>query len=161
MSKLPIPRNFAINDYFARIGYTDRANIDIVTLKNIMRLQLCAIPFENIDVWKYKKIVSLDTGDIVQKLVYSKRGGYCYELNGLFCMALEALGFEYEILGARPRFNYTTRRPKTHMIVVVRLDGKEYMCDLGFGGYGIREPIDLTMSGCEIDQNGDKVKLSV
>lgn len=160
MPKIPMPAKFSLADYFARTGFTQTPTVDIATLKDIMTSQLRSIPFENIDVWKYKKTVSLATEDIFKKLVHTKRGGYCYELNGLFCMVLEELGFPYEMLGARPRFNYHRRRPKTHMVVLVTVKEKQYLCDLGFGGYGIREPIDLSVLDMDIMQNGDVFRLT-
>lgn len=154
-----MPSNFSLPDYLARIGYAQTPQTDIKTLKELMVCQLYTIPFENADVWKYRKTVSLDTADIFEKLVHKKRGGYCYELNGLFCMALEQLGFAYEMLGVRPRFNYHRRRPKTHMAILVHIGDKQYICDLGFGGYGIREPVDLSILDTDIEQNGDIFKL--
>jgi len=57
-------------------------------------------------------------------------------------MALRALGFEYYFAAARP-MTYAERRPKTHMVVVVKLEGEKYLCDCGFGGYGLRAPIKI------------------
>jgi N-hydroxyarylamine O-acetyltransferase len=92
--------------------------------------------------------------DIVQKIVYDGRGGYCYELNGLFAMALEALSFEYYFAAARP-MTYAERRPKTHMVVVVKLGDEKYICDCGFGGYGLRAPIKLAERAEEL-QDGER-----
>jgi N-hydroxyarylamine O-acetyltransferase len=67
--------------------------------------------------------------DIADKLLRQRRGGYCYELNGLFTMALEALGMTYRFVAARPMF-YPARRPKTHMAVIAEVDGRQWLCDL-------------------------------
>ena len=108
--------NFDISTYFKRINYTGPAAADTGTLHALMRHQLFAIPFENLDV-QAGKIVSLAPDDIADKLLTQGRGGYCYEVNGLFAMALEALGIPYRFVAARPMF-YPVRRPKTHMALI-------------------------------------------
>jgi N-hydroxyarylamine O-acetyltransferase len=118
-----------------------------------MQKQLRSIPFENTEV-QAGRIPSLKAEDIVQKIVYDGRGGYCYELNGLFTMALEALSFEYYFAAARP-MTYAERRPKTHMVVVVKLGDEKYLCDCGFGGYGLRAPIKLAERAEEL-QDGER-----
>ena len=108
--------SFDLSLYFRRIGYSGPAAADTATLHALMRHQLFAIPFENLDV-QAGKIVSMEPDDIANKLLRLRRGGYCYELNGLFTMALEALGIAWRFVAARPMF-YPARRPKTHMAVV-------------------------------------------
>jgi N-hydroxyarylamine O-acetyltransferase len=61
-----------------------------------------------------------------------------------FQFALEALGIPYRFVAARP-MTYAVRRLKTHVAIIASIDGAEWLCDLGFGGYGIREPIDLAI----------------
>jgi N-hydroxyarylamine O-acetyltransferase len=150
--------NFSLLDYFARIGYSGPAKADRATLDALMRHQLFAVPFENLDV-QAKKVVSLVPEDIVEKIVHRKRGGYCYEVNGLFAMALEALGIPYRFVAARPMF-YPARRPRTHMAVIASVEGERWLCDLGFGSYGIRAPMSLERLDTEIAQDDDRFKLS-
>jgi N-hydroxyarylamine O-acetyltransferase len=145
--------NFILSEYFARIGFDKEANSELETLKAVMSAQLCSVPFENTEV-QAGRIPSLKPEDIVQKIVYDKRGGYCYELNGLFAMALKSLGFEYYFAAARP-MTYAERRPKTHMVVIVTLGNEKYLCDCGFGGYGLRAPIRLA-NGFEMLQDGER-----
>lgn len=150
--------NFVIQNYFDRIGYRGDAKADIATVANMMRCQLFSVPFENIDV-QAGKIISLVPEKIVEKILNNNRGGYCYEVNGLFAMALEVLGIQYQFVAARPMF-YPVRRPKTHMAIVLKLDGEEWLCDLGFGSYGIRAPIRLNLIDTEIKQDFDTFLLS-
>jgi N-hydroxyarylamine O-acetyltransferase len=145
--------NFNLQDYLTRIGYQGQPSTDIATLNALMRCQLFSVPFENLDV-QAGKVVSMVPEEIVEKLVYRQRGGYCYEVNGLFAMALQALGFEYQLVAARPMF-YPVRRPKTHMAIVVQLDQQAWLCDLGFGSYGIRAPMALAALDCEVMQDHD------
>ena len=149
--------NFILDDYLQRIGYQPDAARNLATLRGLMRAQLFSVPFENLDV-QAGKIVSMVAEDIVEKIVYRKRGGYCYEVNGLFAMALAALGFEYTLIGARPMF-YPTRRAKTHMVLAVHLEGQDWLCDLGFGSFGIRAPLSLSSGDQVIQQDDDFFKI--
>jgi len=129
-----------------------------LSLRTIMRQQLFKIPFENLDI-QSGKVVSLAPEDIVDKIVFRRRGGYCYELNGLFAMALESLGIEYTFIAARP-MPHPIKHPKTHIAILAAVGGKQWLCDLGFGSFGIREPIDIELVDCDIWQDNDQFKLS-
>jgi N-hydroxyarylamine O-acetyltransferase len=150
--------NFDLQPYFSRIGFDGAASADFATLKRMMRCQLFSVPFENLDV-QAGKVVSLVPEEIYRKIVERQRGGYCYEVNGLFAMALDALGFSYRFVAARP-MTYPVRRPKTHMAIVAAIEGEQWLCDLGFGSYGIREPVNLNWIDREIRQDFDTFKLS-
>lgn len=150
--------NFTLDRYFERIGYQGNAKADPSTLKALMRSQLFSVPFENLDV-QAGKIVSLVPEEIVEKILGHRRGGYCYEVNGLFAMALESLGISYQFIAARPMF-YPVRRPRTHMAIVAKVEGEMWLCDLGFGSYGIREPMRLSMLDTEVRQDNDFYMLS-
>ncbi len=150
--------NFDLQAYFSRIGFQGAASADFATLKSMMRCQLFTVPFENLDV-QNGKIVSLVPEEIYTKIVDRQRGGYCYEVNGLFAMALDALGIPHRFVAARP-MTYPVRRPKTHMAVVATIDGSQWLCDLGFGSYGIREPVNMNDLDREIMQDFDTFRLS-
>lgn len=149
--------NFDIADYFQRIGFAGAAENNLPSLIAIMRAQLQSVPFENLDV-QAGKIVSIVPEDIVNKIVYNSRGGYCYEVNSLFAMALTALGFKYELIGARPMF-YPWRRPKSHMVLVVKIGEERWLCDTGFGSFGLRAPIGLHQLGQVIQQDNETFML--
>lgn len=149
--------NFILQEYFNRIAYQGAARADIATVHDLMRCQLFTVPFENLDV-QAGKIVSLAPEDIVEKLVKRNRGGYCFELNGLFAMALQALGIPYRFVAARPML-YAEKRPKTHMAILVYLDGEAWLCDLGFGSYGIRAPMRLDRLNVQTSQDYDSFML--
>lgn len=150
--------NFNLNDYFHRINYSGSTSADAATLHAIMRQQLFTIPFENLDV-QAGKIVSLIPEEITDKILHHGRGGYCYEVNGLFAMALEKLAIPYRFVAARPMF-YPARRPKTHMAIVAEVEGRQWLCDLGFGSYGIRAPLALDKLDTDIEQDFDRFRLS-
>jgi N-hydroxyarylamine O-acetyltransferase len=150
-------QNFILADYLQRIDFTGAAALNPDTLCQLMRCQLRAIPFENLDV-QAGKIVSIVPEDIVNKIVYGQRGGYCYEVNSLFAMALAALGFEYDLIGARPMF-YPQRRPRSHMVLMVKLGEERWLCDTGFGSFGLRAPVGLHQVGQVIQQDNETFML--
>lgn len=150
--------NFQLESYLKRIGYKGSLDRNAETLTKLMRAQLFSVAFENLDV-QAGKIVSLVPEQIVDKIIGQGRGGYCYEVNGLFAMALQALGFSYKFIACRPMF-YPVRRPKTHMIVLVEADGEQWICDLGFGSYGIRAPIALSSLEQIQQQDFDQFRLT-
>ena len=153
---------FSISAYLNRIDSVGEVSPTFACLNAIMNAQLRNIPFENLDV-QAGKIISIEPKDIYNKIVNQNRGGYCYEVNGIFSMALSAIGFEYQYVAARPMY-YPVKRPKTHMAIIVKIDGNKYLCDLGFGSYGIRAPILIdekrAIDGYEIVQGFDKYRLS-
>ncbi|MDR3390735.1 MAG: arylamine N-acetyltransferase [Sulfuriferula sp.] len=149
--------NFVLQNYLDRIGYQGDAKADIATVTEMMRCQLFTVPFENLDV-QAGKVVSLIPEEIAEKIISRNRGGYCYEVNGLFAMALDALGIPYQFVAARPMF-YPVKRPKTHMAIVLTLNNEAWLCDLGFGSYGIRAPMRLDLLNVEVRQDGDTFKL--
>ena len=150
--------NFDLPTYLQRIGYTGHSAGDTTTLHSLMRQQLFTVPFENLDV-QAGKVVSLVPEDIANKILQQGRGGYCYEVNGLFAMALQALDIPYQFVAARPMF-YPARRPKTHMAVIAEVEGRRWLCDLGFGSYGIRAPMDLELLDINIEQDSDTFLLT-
>ncbi len=150
--------NFSLPAYLERIVYRGETKADLPTLFSLMRHQLFAVPFENLDV-QAGKIISLVPEEIVDKIVQRHRGGYCYEVNGIFSMALHALGIPYRYVAARPMF-YPARRPRTHMALIATVEGVEWLCDLGFGSYGLRAPIRIDTFDTEVRQDHDTFMLT-
>lgn len=151
--------NFDLDTYFRRIGYAGDVRPDIATVSTLMRRQLFTVPFENLDV-QAGKIVSMVPEEIADKILRQDRGGYCYEVNGLFAMALDALGICYRFVAARPMF-YPVRRPRTHMAIVAEIDGTQWLCDLGFGSYGIRAPMNIDALDVDVVQDSDTFRLTM
>jgi N-hydroxyarylamine O-acetyltransferase len=134
--------------YLERIDQpTGSASVD--TLHRLHAAHVRTIPFENVDV-----VLGTHPGlelDVIQaKLVGRQRGGYCYEHALLFAAVLETLGFEVERRVARVQPHKSG--PKTHMNLLVRIDGEEWLADVGFGA-GILHPMPLK-DGAVVDQAG-------
>lgn len=156
--------NFDLALYARRIGLPQlpqAADFDAAALQQMMQAQLRNVTFENLDV-QAGKIVSLVPEEIVSKIIgnngQAQRGGYCYELNGLFAMALTALQIPYFFVACRPMF-YPMRRPKTHMALIVTIGTEQYLCDLGFGSYGMRAPLALSQVNVPQQQDFDQFRL--
>ncbi len=109
---------------------------------------MASIPFENLDPQRGFP-VSLEPEDLERKLVYDRRGGYCFEQNLLLKAALEALGAEVEPMLARVRFGAPpgTIRPRSHLVLRVRADGESWHADVGFGAGTLLEPLPFGPGG--------------
>jgi N-hydroxyarylamine O-acetyltransferase len=83
----------------------------------------------------------LDFASLYQRIVVQRRGGYCFEQNGLFFEILEELGFDVELYLARVIYNQDTHPGLTHRITMVELQGRRYILDVGFGPLGPRIPV--------------------
>ncbi|MGV3741349.1 MAG: arylamine N-acetyltransferase family protein [Burkholderiaceae bacterium] len=131
-------------DYLRRIGYEGPLDTSLDVLQRLHSLHMQSIPFENLSPFTGRE-VRLDLQSLVEKLVHQKRGGYCYEQNLLFRHVLETLGFRVTSLAARVRLNVPddVLTPRSHMLLLVHLDGADYVVDTGFGGMTPTAPLQL------------------
>ena len=121
-----------IEAYLKRIRYRGPMQPSVETLRDIHRAHLYTVPFENLDIHLGRPIV-LDDGALFEKVVTRRRGGFCYELNGLFCALLRELGFEVAMLCAQvARSGGGFGPPFDHMTLMVQLD-RPWIADVGFG----------------------------
>jgi N-hydroxyarylamine O-acetyltransferase len=128
--------------YLARIEYKGDRRPTADTLRELHRFHATHVPFENLDIL-LGKTINLDLADLEAKIVHGRRGGYCFEQNALFAAALEKLGFAVTRLAARVRLGASRVTPRTHMVLMVEADGQPWLVDVGFGGWGLIEPIPL------------------
>ncbi len=127
--------------YLRRINYAGPLDRSLRTLRMLHRAHLLAIPYENLDVQSGVPL-SLDAGALFEKIVERKRGGWCYEMNGLFAWALRHLGFDISLVGgAANRKERGSDAEMSHLAVLVHLD-QTYLADVGFGN-GPIVPIPL------------------
>lgn len=143
-----------LDAYLERIGQT-RSEPSITALHALHQAHVRTIPFENLDP-AIGRSPRLDLGSITAKLVRRSRGGYCYEHGLLFAAALECLGYEVSRRASRVYPDSTGAR--THMNVVVRIDGSDFLADVGFGA-SIMHPMPLR-DGTVVDQAGWKHRLT-
>ena len=159
-----------LDAYCARIGYAGARESDLETLRALARLHVAAIPFEAIDVLLGRG-VDLDPQAVDAKLIGARRGGYCFEQNSLFKRALTATGFTVSALLARPRWNRPLDEPRaqTHMALTVRLEGVDWLVDVGFGVCMLTAPVRWASRQVEntdyepvrLSPVGDEVRLEV
>lgn len=139
-----------LDAYFQRIGYAGPRSPDLETLQGIAFAQATTIPFENLDVLAGIPI-SLELGQIEEKLVTRRRGGYCFEQNPLLASALTELGFAVQYLSARVWYNNFEGKtpPRTHVFLRVDLAGVPWLADCGVGGSTPMGPMRLDQVGVE------------
>jgi N-hydroxyarylamine O-acetyltransferase len=131
-----------LDGYLNRIGVHGVPRADLAGLKQLHEAHVASIPFENLDILLGRGI-RLDIDSLRAKLIDGQRGGYCFEQNTLFGTILASVGFEVATLEARVRVNATAVRPRTHMVLAVTIEGREWLADVGFGGEGPIEPVPM------------------
>ena len=129
-----------LDAYLARIGYGGSLEPTLETLRDLHRAHLLSIAYENLDIHLGRPL-SLNETEIFDKLVTHRRGGWCFEMNGLFAWALRELGFAVTLLGATVERVGSAVRKTDHLALSVALD-EPYLCDVGFGD-GLLEPLPL------------------
>jgi N-hydroxyarylamine O-acetyltransferase len=118
--------------YLKRIDYRGSIVPSAQTLRELQQAHLLAVPFENLSIHSAEPIV-LDDDSLFQKVVVRRRGGFCYELNGLFAALLRALGFKVAMLSARVANAEGSFGPDfDHMTLMVTLE-ERWLADVGFG----------------------------
>ncbi len=128
--------------FLDRIGYAGGLEPTLDTLRAVHRAYLLAVPYENYDI-HLGRTVPLSVARAFDKIVGQRRGGWCYEMNGLLGWALRELGFEaWHASGAVNRAARGDLANDNHLIILVRLEGELWLCDAGFGN-GLLEPIPL------------------
>lgn len=141
-----------VQQYLERIGYSGPPNVSIDTLRDLHRAHMLAVPFENLDIHLGRRI-ELSLGALFAKIVERRRGGFCYELNGLFAELLRRIGFDVTMISAGvaradggfgPEFD--------HMALMVKLN-ETWLIDVGFGD-SFLEPIRLDESVVSQDTTG-------
>jgi N-hydroxyarylamine O-acetyltransferase len=143
----PAPRDRAplLERYLARIGYKGPVAPTLEVLAALQAAHIAAIPFEAIDALTG---VGIDIGAeaVAAKLIDRRRGGYCFEQNGLFLRVLKAIGFEAEAMLGRVRWMLPgdgPATPRTHQVVLVTLDGRPWLADVGFGAAVPPQPLAM------------------
>lgn len=129
--------------YLERLNYSGTIRPTEEDLAALHGAQIYSIPFENFDICLGRQI-SLEPAALCHKLIQGSRGGYCFELNGLFLMALGWFGFDARPLLARVHLTGTPSG-RGHQISLVNIEGRQWIADVGFGQHGLRYPIPLEL----------------
>ena len=130
-----------ISKYLERINYQGHLAADWQCLSNLHFAHLLAVPFEDLDI-HWGNPLSLTDENLFNKVVQRKRGGFCYELNYLFSLLLQELGFEVRLLAAQVHGkNGALGDPFDHMALLVN---DRWLADVGFGGSSFLHPLSLS-----------------
>jgi N-hydroxyarylamine O-acetyltransferase len=140
--------------YLKRVGVTGPAAGDAAGLRTLHRAHQLTVPFENLSIHLAEPI-SLDEPDLIDKIVRRRRGGFCYELNGVFALLLEALGAQVSRVAARVFGEAGLSPPFDHLALIVRpADGSgPWLADVGFGSHS-DYPLLLDTRGDQDDPAG-------
>lgn len=138
-----------IKAYLERINYHGSLEPTAETLRGLQVAHLLTVPFENLSIHAREPIV-LEDEALFTKIVEHRRGGFCYEANGLFAALLRALGYEVVMLSAEVANAEGGFGPDfDHMTLMVTLE-QRWLVDVGFGD-SFREPLLL-------DERGEQVQ---
>lgn len=139
---------FDLDAYCRRIGYAGPREPSLETLRAVHALHPQAIAFENLDVL-LRRPIPLDLASLQEKLVAGGRGGYCFEQNLVLAHALRALGFRLRELTGRVRYRIPDGivLGRTHLLLLIDVDGCECIADVGFGGNVMTGPLLLRERG--------------
>ncbi|HEX6731508.1 MAG TPA: arylamine N-acetyltransferase [Pyrinomonadaceae bacterium] len=136
--------------YLKRINYAGSLDPTTETLRQLQLAHLLSVPFENLSIHSGEPII-LDDDALFNKIVVRRRGGFCYELNGLFAALLRALGFDVQMLSASVANAQGDWGPEfDHMTLVVTLQ-QRWLVDVGFGDSFI-EPLALDERGQQVQR---------
>lgn len=141
-------------EYLKRIGIgqNDLAN-DLPSLRLLQKQHLLNIPFENLDI-HWKRPIILNADNFYEKIIKETRGGFCYELNGLFKNLLDEIGFQSKIISARvSKENGEFGAEYDHLTILTKIGGEEFLVDVGFGDFAA-EPLKFVLDVEQIDDNG-------
>lgn len=132
--------------YFNRINYRGAVEPTFDVLQDLMTAHTRTIPFENLDPVMGVPVDDLGPEALTDKLVHRRRGGYCYEQNGLMGHVLTEVGFRVRRLAGRVVWMSPPGAPlpaQTHTVLAVTFPGSQgsYLVDVGFGGQTLTSPI--------------------
>lgn len=146
-----------IQAYLNRIGFSGIPAMTYDSLQRLQRLHLQTIPYENLDIMRNIPL-SLEPKDLFEKIVRRNRGGYCFELNGLFAWLLRMLGFTVTEYMSRFLRDETEIPMRRHRVLRVHCGDGDYLCDVGVGGIIPRKPLLLRV-GAVSEQGHERYKL--
>ena len=136
-----------VKAYLSRIGYRGGTEPTAANLAALVRAHRLAVPYETLDIWRGRH-TTLATDELFDKIVTRRRGGYCFELNGLFAALLRELGYNVREYFGRWHFGEEAAIPKRrHRVPVVALPGHpNVIADVGIGLPFLTGPLDLVFA---------------
>lgn len=146
-----------IERFLKRIGIASLPDSRHGRLREIHRAMTQSVPFENLAILEGHEI-DIAPHVLFSKIVEQGRGGYCFELNALLAEVYESLGYRVERLLGRVWASGAPSPPLTHMALRVMVDNQYYLCDAGFGGGTLRDPLPWNLHEA-VNQTPDSYRL--
>jgi N-hydroxyarylamine O-acetyltransferase len=137
--------------YLERLHYSGDTTPNVSTLRALHRAHMLSVPFENLNIM-LKRPLDLDTDVLYHKIVECQRGGFCYELNGLFASLLRELGYQVDLLSARVWMGEGFSQEFDHLTLLVHLE-QDWLADVGFGDC-FMEPLRFVANEEQTVSNG-------
>jgi N-hydroxyarylamine O-acetyltransferase len=136
-----------VGAYCNRIRYDGEVSPTLDILNAIVQHHTRSVPFENLDVLLGRPI-NLSIEALRRKIVHERRGGYCFEQNGLLLHVLETIGFRVRPLSARVRLTNPrgNPQPRTHVFLEVTVDEVPWLTDVGIGAFSPTAPIRMDIN---------------
>ena len=140
-----------LKNYLRRINYDGDITPTVELLNTLQKRHLQSIPFENLDI-HYGKTIELNIEKIKEKVIAKKRGGFCYELNGLFYELLKSIGFNVKMISAR---GYNKEQQEfgpefDHLAIIAKINSSDYLVDVGFGEFAL-QPLKIELNKIQTD----------
>ncbi|MDQ6731892.1 MAG: arylamine N-acetyltransferase [Actinomycetota bacterium] len=142
-----------LDSYLGRLGLACPVRPDAAALGRLHAAHLERVPFENLSI-ALDELISLEREALIGKILERRRGGFCYELNGLFAELLSVLGYDVTLLAARVWTGESYGPPLDHLALLVGdSDRSEWLADVGFGAHS-RYPLRLDFGVEQDDPDG-------
>ena len=149
--------------YLRRLGILEPGSPSLENLRRLITAHVTHVPFENLQICRDNTVPDLTVEGMFRKIVTENRGGWCFELNGLFYCLLRELGYEVFPVGARVMLRHPDPGPVDHRAAICVLEGRQWFCDVGFGAtlsfYPVTMDGEVTPDGYYITGSGDACRL--
>lgn len=143
-----------ITTYLKKINYQGDNSVNLHNLRQLQYCHLLRIPYENLSAMNGSPVL-LDESSLYDKIISHDRGGYCFELQGLFYYLLKSLGYQVEQFAGRFMDEPGHIQMRRHRVLVMTLEGKRYVCDVGVRSESSRFPLELVEDVIQSDCVGD------
>ena len=134
-----VQRREMVDEYLRALGLDGR-DLDLGFLGDLVGRHVATFAFSSVGV-RLGEELPLDFESLFDRIVVQRRGGYCFQQNGLLFEVLEELGFSPALYLARVIYDQDIHPGLTHRISIINYEGRRYVLDVGFGALGPGVPV--------------------